>query len=158
MTIRRKREPRFNHAQLLARISYNPETGIFMSLISNSPALPTGRVARDGYRKIRIDSQSFQAGRLAWFYVMGIWPAHTIDHKDLNKANDAFDNLREATQSQNNANKASRSPIAKGVRRYGKKYQAMFCRKYLGTFATIEEASAAYQRAASENSGRNLCV
>jgi hypothetical protein len=93
----------------------------------------------------------------------GRWPEPFVDHRDLNKHNNAWVNLREATKSQNQANVgiiASNKSGLKGVsryragERYGKPWQACIGvngkSKHLGHFATKEEAHAAYCEAASE--------
>jgi hypothetical protein len=48
-----------------------------------------------------------------------------LDHRDLNKLNDAYSNLREATRSQNNANRnklRTAAPLPKGVDFHRGKY------------------------------------
>jgi hypothetical protein len=146
-----QKEIALSHAHLLLVLDYNPGTGVFKwrNIGNNHKKIIAGRIHYSGYRDIRIGRYLYRASRLAWFYMTGKWPINEIDHKDLNSLNDAFDNLREATRSQNNANKPNRSSVAKGVRRYGNKYQAVLCHKYLGTFSTVAEASAAYQKAAA---------
>lgn len=110
---------------------------------------------------ISVDYQIYRGHLLAWLYMAGEWPKSFIDHKDLNKHNNAWDNLREATKSQNMANvgliKSNKSGL-KGVSRYrageayGKSWQASIGKdgksKHLGHFATKEEAHAAYVAAA----------
>jgi HNH endonuclease len=56
-----------------------------------------------GYLIIRVDYQNYRGHRLAWFYITGEWPDQ-IDHIDMDKANNRWANLREATKSQNQAN------------------------------------------------------
>jgi hypothetical protein len=84
-----------------------------------------------------------------------------MDHKNLNRADDRWSNLREATASQNQANilkKSSNTSGAKGVcwRKDSRKWQAQICingkRRYLGSFDT-REAAAAYAAAAKEHFG-----
>ena len=41
---------------------------------------------------------------IAWFYMTGVWPKNEIDHKDLDKSNNKWSNLREATHQQNMTN------------------------------------------------------
>jgi hypothetical protein len=42
---------------------------------------------------------------LAWFYVYGVWPNKQIDHRNGRRDDDRFENLREASQPQNMANR-----------------------------------------------------
>ncbi len=120
---------------------------------------PAGTPMWDGYIKIKIDGTLYSAHRLAWLYVHGEWPAGNVDHRDTNRANNAFDNLRLATHAQNSANKSpnkSRSP-ARGVMPHGPGYVARVHhagkRYYLGYFTTVEAASAAYEAKARELHG-----
>lgn len=79
-----------------------------------------------------------------------------IDHQDTNSFNNQIKNLREATYSQNNANRRVYSTSETGLKGVGRrgdgKYTARICvdgkRKSLGVFETPEQAAAAYDTAA----------
>lgn len=138
--------------EVLALLDYDPNTGTFLWK-------KTGKVAggiKDGYWVVRINRRNYYGHRLAWLIVKGELPAGDIDHEDLNRANNQFFNLREATPSQNGSNSAVRrhNKIGlKGVRREKKgRFQAQItvngkCRR-IGRYDTAEEAHAAYVRTA----------
>ena len=98
--------------ELKLSLNYNPITGVFTWLNTGRRGI-AGKVAgskrSDGYWAIKIHGKSYYAQSLAWFYMTGQWPDHTVDHKDLNKLNNAWDNLRRATQQEQCCNR----PIAK---------------------------------------------
>jgi hypothetical protein len=111
-----------------------------------------------GYLKIRIDRRNYLLHRLAWLYVHGCWPVGQIDHRDLNPANNAISNLRDATHAQNKQNsRGLRGDGLKGVRLSHGKWQASIRvngrRLHLGTFSAPESARAAYVAAASKHHG-----
>src|SRR6266852_2833677 len=95
-------------------LHYEPETGAFIRLSVRNPrhrlGETAGRIDAKGYIIIEINGKSYRAHRLAWFYMTGKWPEDEIDHKDLNKSNNAWLNIREATNQQN---KYNRSPTIK---------------------------------------------
>jgi hypothetical protein len=121
-------------------------------------ATPAGK----GYLRISISGRDYKSHRLAWLIMTGSWPAKQIDHANLDKSDNRFVNLREATQSQNEANKRAymnNTSGAKGVswdKRRGK-WVANIRRDgrqvHLGYFDTIEPAASAYERAAREING-----
>jgi hypothetical protein len=117
-----------------------------------------------GYVYIEIDGKSYSAHRLAWFYVTGKIPQNQIDHINGKKADNRFENLREASNGQNRANTRSGSKHGiKGVRRLPwmkdgtKCWQAQITHNkkvhYLGCFYTKEEAHSAYCDAAKRLHG-----
>jgi len=141
-------------AELKSQLLYYKDTGMFIWLKLGNTA---GYVDKDGYRIIKLNQKSYRAHRLAWFYVYGVWPSKQIDHIDNNKLNNAISNLREATQSQQNANRPAlnRNLLGiKGIRKHGKKYQALICKDkkqiVIGLFDTVEEADYAYRKKALE--------
>ena len=83
-------------------LDYNPETGDFVwkthnrrpDLIGKRAGSPTNT----GYWAISINNQKRLAHRLAWLYVTGTFPLFHIDHRDGNKQNNKFDNLREVSR------------------------------------------------------------
>lgn len=142
-------------------LSYDPTTGVFVWLKTASNRVQVGSragvVATNGRRYISVDSEKYLAHRLAWLYVHGEWPKGDLKQKngDLNDCSIA--NLEDVQRTE-------------AVRRYGKlstnssgyrgvsptkngRWQASITRNYqqvsLGTFITPEEASAAYEAAAS---------
>lgn len=140
-------------------IAYNPATGEFRWLKKSSPLSRVaagslaGSIKGGGYREIEIDGVAYQAHRLACLYVTGEWPDNEIDHRDLNRSNNAWRNLRPATTSQNHANKRPRGKGPKGVARQGNRFVARIRppggrNLHLGCFATQDEAAAAYRGAA----------
>ena len=144
-------------------LSYDPDTGEFVRInahkcVARFIGKRVGRVSRSGYVQIFVDGKYYQAHRLAWLYVVGRWPKEDIDHIDRCKTNNKFSNLREATNSENLQNnaKALRSNKSTGLlgvtfhKKTGK-YQSMIMigkkQKYLGLFASKEDAAKAYQAA-----------
>lgn len=121
-----------------------------------------GRISgnnHEGYVRITIDGSTYYAHRLAWLYVHGSWPSATIDHWDLDKSNNAINNLRDATHSQNCANVGTKSGNKSGYKGVSKQPNGCgwFARIrhnrksiYLGNHKTAEEAHEAYKSAAAE--------
>ncbi|HXP66428.1 MAG TPA: HNH endonuclease [Steroidobacteraceae bacterium] len=144
-------------------LSYDPLTGVFLWLVDRG-GKKAGDVAgcrKRKYTVISVDDQIYRAHHLAWLYMTGEWPSSFLDHRDLDKHNNIWTNLRLATKSQNQANVgliASNKSGLKGVSRYrageayGKPWQASIGvngkSKHLGHFPTKEEAHAAYVTAA----------
>jgi hypothetical protein len=65
--------------------------------------LGTKKRSSNDYVIIKYKYQRFFEHRLVWFYKTGTWPK-LVDHKDGNKSNNKFENLREATHQQNSQN------------------------------------------------------
>jgi hypothetical protein len=139
-------------------LSYDPLTGIFKWKISPNTYILAGDIAgtcnEGGYVIICYKGQRYSAHRLAWALQTGSWPANFIDHKDRNPSNNAWHNLREATNSQNLHNTRPRPGKSgfPGVHITGSgKYTAAICvnkkPKSLGSFNTPEEAYRAYVEA-----------
>lgn len=143
-------------------LSYDPETGVFRWLVSRpgkaSAGTVAGKVGTDGHRSIRFGGFTYQAHRLAWLYVHGVWPSDVIDHKDCQPDNNRIANLREATLSQNAANSRLSARNTSGVKgvnwhRATGKWVASIGqngrRHHLGLFTSIEEAATARIAAAN---------
>ena len=147
-------------------VSYDPDTGRFTLLIA-SARRPVGTVFTvkypNHYIKISLDGRAYEAHRLAWFYVHGVFP-HRIDHKDRVRTNNKIENLRPATYSQNMYNtpmRRSNTSGFKGVSFVKGRWQAS-CgvnkkNHYLGSYATPEEASAAYEAFSTIHHGEFKC-
>jgi hypothetical protein len=139
-------------------LHYNEVTGVWTWLISRGrirAGSVAGHVPSDGYRRIRIDGQTYISSRLAWLYTNGVWPPDLIDHRDCARDNDQINNLRQASWSQNMSNRPgwSRRGFPKGVRasKTNTGFEASIYngkRTHLGTFPTIEAARGAYAKAA----------
>ncbi len=114
----------------------------------------------------------FQGGRfpyshIVWVVIYGHWPTAMIDHRDHDQLNFKKDNLREATQNQNQHNKRSHGRWGKGVyydvsvhrtKPFVSRIMVNNKSIYLGTFATAEEAGKAYEEAAIKYHGEFVCL
>lgn len=137
-------------------LDYDEVTGKFVWKVATSRRVKVGGEAGYldpvGRTTIRLDGVLYQAHRLAWLYVTGSWPKEFIDHKDRDKSNDSFSNLREASKAENERNTPARVTNKSGFKgvspfRSGKWRATVTIggkHKHLGTFPTPEEASEAY--------------
>ena len=95
------------HDRLKELLNYCPDTEWWMALIKRKQLNigdRAGSLGCQGYWRLKVDGRSYLSSRLAVFYMTGEWPLSEIDHKDLDHANDRWNNLRPATHSQNIAN------------------------------------------------------
>lgn len=134
-------------------LSYDPLTGVFLWRVDRyrvkSGCRAGGVSPSTGYRIIRLLQTNYAEHRLAWFYMTGVWPDE-VDHKDLVRSNNVWTNLREATSSQNKANRKARGAYPKGVCFH--RASGLFSSRVhkngrqisLGYFKTPELAHAAY--------------
>lgn len=115
-----------------------------------------------GYRYISIDGRRYLEHRVVWLLFTGEWPRYQIDHKNLLRDDNRFENLREATNQQNMANQGARSSSKTGIKgvslcRQTNRWRAQLTVNgkpvNIGRFATIEQAHQAYLAAATEHFG-----
>ena len=143
-------------------LSYDAATGHFTWRLPR-PKICVGTRAggrhHRGYRHIEIDGRGYAEHRLAWLYVTGSWPKDQLDHINRERDDNRFENLREASNAQNRANskQANRTGF-KGVsymprlreKPYGAQITVDRKARWLGSYATAEEAHQAYLKAAKE--------
>lgn len=139
--------------------SYDPETGLLVrriALSNNRPAdEEAGYVDDRGYLRVEVDGRSYRTHQIAWLIVTGAF-IDGIDHRDGNKANNRWLNLRAAEHWQNMHNKGltkSNTSGFKGVSRHAQsgKWRAHITvrgqRIDLGLHERAEDAAAAYAEA-----------
>lgn len=155
-------KPRITLARLKQALDYDPAPGVFRWKIRGQGRKPpigsvAGHTSAYGYWIIGIDGQAYKAHHLAWYYVYGAWPAGEMDHRDGVKHNNSIDNLRLATQSQNNANRPryrNNKSGFKGAHFQNGKWRSHIRLNrrsmYIGSYDTPEEAHAAYVAKAKE--------
>lgn len=149
--------------QVSAKYRYNPITGgiyrktTWRKFRAGMAAESKGRTR--GYKTVSFQNMGLPAHRVAWLLMTGKWPEHEVDHINLVKDDNRWSNLREATRSQNNANKSMQTNCKSGFKgvvwaTHAKKWRASICikrkQKNLGYYDTREAANAAYMAAARE--------
>lgn len=109
-----------------------------------------GNINVHGYRIVKVD-RLYPAHRIVWKMVTDEEPPEMLDHIDGDRLNNAWKNLRVATQTEQNWNTRTRECVSgyRGVSRNGKHWKAQISIggviRHLGTFDTPDEASAVYQ-------------
>jgi len=146
------------HARVKECFDYSPEDGILRWKINCGKGIagqPVGCVQANGSLRAGIDGYQYRLHRIIWFWMTGKWPKEVIDHKDRDKTNNKWNNLREATQSQNSLNKISTTNTTghKGVRWRKDRNCYYACIEingkchWVGSFKTKQEAIIAYRSA-----------
>lgn len=149
-----------SYERLCQVLRYDMATGEFRWLEKRGRMRPgdlAGAINSDGYLVIRIDYVLYYAHRLAWFFVTGRMPERDIDHENLDPSDNRIWNLREATDSQNQANQIvdkTNTSGRKGVswnrekRRWEVRIQVNKKQQFLGYFHDLDAAGRAYAQAA----------
>ena len=157
---RYRSETMLTAARLRKQLTYDPLTGVFRWKVKVfGSKMHEGDIAGCSARRgllIHIDGRLYKGRRLAWLYMKGTWPKHKINCINGNPSDIRWANLRQITHSQmRTLSDAAGKLGVKGVwltknGTYAAELRVDFQKRYLGCFETIEEASAAYAKAARE--------
>jgi len=94
---------------------YDPETGIITRRVSVSSRALRGQTITtkntQGYLVTRFNGKLVYAHRLAYLWMTGEWPPKIMDHKNRNRQDNRWDNLRAVTYSENLHNKGEYSGV-----------------------------------------------
>ncbi len=135
---------------------YDPKTGALWSR-RRRRGHPIRKANGKGYIQVAIDGVQYCAHKIIFKMVTGRDAEGDLDHWDGDTLNNRWPNLREATQSQNQANQKPR--LTKGVYfrattgRWLAQIQVQKKRMHLGSFGSAAEAHAAYKAAADKHFG-----
>jgi len=113
-----------------------------------------GAPDKDGYLRVTLDGHRYQAHRIAWVIMRGQLPTGLIDHRNGNRGDNSWGNLREASHQQNQWNKPPRrKELPVGIYYRANRPKPFVAQIVLGSFATIAEATAARAEAAHRLQG-----
>jgi|SRR5215469_1495376 len=133
---------------------YSPQTGKLTWINRPARRIHIGDIAGfpddQGRIKIGVSGKEYFAHRIVWVWMTGKWPDKEIDHINENPSDNRWENLREATPSQNHRNRGKqknnttgfkgvtfdkrRGKYIAGIKLNQKRYSAGNC------FSTPEEA------------------
>lgn len=138
-------------------LHYDAETGVFVWKVGRRGNVKAGDRAgcdngTNGYRVLKVLGITYLEHRLAWFYMTGAWPDEDVDHRNGDRADNRFDNLRAATRKQNLENQKLHCDNTSGYRgvtmdkRTGRFVARIIHNRrgyHIGVFDTAEQAAAA---------------
>lgn len=161
--------PKISYKEAKARFCYNPKTGILTYRIDIPGGAwvkagdRAGCATKKGYRVVLVKRRRYPEQDICWLLHYGEWPKGILDHRDRAKDNNRIKNLRDSTQSQNQANKRRIiSPrrykgVVLQVRLGWAAYMNFDGRlKKLGNFSTEKKAAKAYDIAALKDGASSL--
>lgn len=167
--VRKKGDPKpvYTEAEMLAiareSLRQDPDTGYLYWVKSGRRAVAgqrAGTVGTHGYRQVYLGSRNHREHRICWLLAYGEWPEAEIDHINGVKDDNRLSNLRSVSRAQNLQNITEASSRSKsGLRgvyldprrgRWRAEIRAHGVVRYLGSFDSKIDASAAYMRAKSE--------
>jgi hypothetical protein len=150
--------------RLIELFSYDPATGVVRRKIA-AARMAAGSVVGDvtstGYLRVSVDGSRYRLHRVIWKMVTGCDPLD-IDHEDLDKMNNRWGNLREATKAQNSQNTSIRADNTSGFKgvcfhkRSGKWLARIYVNRRqtcLGLFDDAASGHSAYVAAAARSFG-----
>lgn len=128
-------------------LHYDPLTGVWtwMNPLPRSKyreGEKAGRINTDGRRQIGVAGKVYYSARLAHLYMTGEWPHAQMDHINRIRDDDRWENLRQATQSQNSYNRewAEANGEWRGITPHGNKFKVDIGAQYLGLYDTFDQA------------------
>jgi hypothetical protein len=150
---------KLDHDTLVSLLDYDQVTGIFRWRVNRYRVTKgdvAGSISPTGHRQIGIFQHNYLAQQLAWFYVTGKFPNFATDHRNGNRDDNSWRNLRRANHSQNGANRRKNKNSTsgfKGVTRLPSgRWRAQITQdrknQHVGVFDSAAEAHAAYFKAA----------
>jgi len=119
-----------------------------------------GSVNGHGYLTIQLKGRRYQAHRIAFLYMMGVFPTNQIDHINGNKLDNRWVNLRPVTHRENGMNCPLRVNNKTGIpgvvwNKKAGKWQAQIkifgANKYLGIYDDFFNACCARKLAETKN-------
>jgi len=154
-------------AVLRERLNYNCESGEFTWKSRIGGRCKVGNVAgnlrkSDGYRQVWIEGRLYLSHVVAWAWMTGEWPISEVDHRNTDKSDSRWSNLRLASHAQNQTNSKLYRNNTSGFRGVSKvKGRNLWVAtiridnkpRKLGRFGTPDEAGAAYRAASIAHYG-----
>lgn len=152
---------------ILKNLRYESNTGLLWwndNAYHNVRNKQAGNLSEQGYYRVNIKGVLMMSHRIVWFLHNGCWPSGEIDHIDGDRTNNRIQNLRDVNKNVNQWNRKARQNNVTGLvgvsfieksGRYRAQIQARGKNKYLGTFATPQEAHGAYVNAKKELHNEN---
>lgn len=147
-------------------LAYDPQTGVLRWAKVPSNRVKLGSVAgtphAKGYIVVSLRNTMMLAHRLVWAHVTGGWPESRVDHRNMVRTDNRFENLRLTTNSQNMANMHMRPWNRSGykgvcwhpkIQRFTARIKVHGKLLYLGCFTDPSTAHQAYRKAAVEHFG-----
>ena len=154
---------RISYENLKQYLSYDPKTGVFIQLVkgytkNRGIGSEIGTFSQEGYRIVTIYGISYKLCVLAYLYMMEEYPpkGYCVDHINLNKSDDRWENLRLATTRQNKQNEGILKTNTSGVKGvcWHKRHKKWIAQlrvnsiiKHIGYFSDLEEAKEAIRKA-----------
>jgi predicted HAD superfamily Cof-like phosphohydrolase len=106
--------------ELKKYLHYEPSTGVFTRLFKSGPRGTVGSIVgyktKKEYLSIKLLGKTYQAHRLAWLYMHGVWPIKSIDHINGVRGDNSISNLREASEAENGANRRLNTNTTSGYK------------------------------------------
>lgn len=142
--------------RLKEKLHYDTDTGRFSWRVTSGGKLAgaaAGFLRPDGYISIGFECRLHLAHRLAWLYMTGEWPSDAIDHRNGNRSDNRWANIRPATWAENAQNRKRQITNTSGYSgvsfhratgAWRAQIQSGGKKTHLGTFATPEMAHEAH--------------
>ena len=151
-------DPDLSQSELRELYNYDPLTGQFKRRTTRAGVSINQKVGTvsGGYLRVSVNGKRHMAHRLAWLYMTGEWPKHTIDHINRNRLDNRWHNLRCLPFSENGQNQCGKGyslnkKLGKYVAQIGVGGRQNRKTIYLGLFDDPKQARVAYLAAKAKH-------
>lgn len=158
-----------NQETLKRHLFYNPVTGAWTWIMPTNKRIKKGQAAGSvthwGYLEIELFGERQKGHRLAWLYMTGAMPPGEVDHKNHDRLDNRWENLRDGgggvnqqnrIRAQTNSSTGMLGVIAAAPGVYHARITVAKKACHLGSFQTPELAHQAYLQAKREMHEGNM--